>query len=709
VSPPHPRPPVTQAHDIEGHSTPHLIYTSAPVATASMAATPGPVDTLSHPLWHAGPPTMHHPASDPLGLAPADPYAYTAAHPPLGEGAISLGWAGDSYGWPRTHDAAMPLSAGLPHTPGLYPLPGDGGAYSSSAPASAASSFPRSFAEAGATAAWRPSKGHEAWDIDAYPIDYHSVGSPAYPLHDDPYVDLRYPIPHVGSNVRQLEQDPARRPSLSSFSGSSRAPTVDMPAVSEAPVGLERPASMPAIAPSVTNETQAPALTLPSPPRRSLQRTSARSAKRGRASASPRLSIHTAGHDAGAGRTNRWSTGSFAPSRPHPDGSPPLFHPTAGFHQAGAHHLSLQSSPVTPHTPQSGLSFSSQPMQMHQHAYLAVAPSFPLSRPNTLYPPPLHTRSYQPQLDAPRLLPSQDYLGSRHADVGVSQAYQEGSDQLAAPDLFAPLLLEPSAPPPEDMNTSDPDMVPHEQDLRFEGDLYTPRWVRGQGNKREGWCGICKPGRWLVLKNSAFWYDKSFSHGVSAATGAPFQGPQATRRMDGNPDVWEGFCGGCHDWVALVSSKKKGTTWFRHAYKVKSFPLFLCSLRLTQSSLALFQSTGSRRRAASHSEILSSIFFSLPPQTDGVLQCHAHPKPKEAPKRKRERSDNLLDTLDTPASPSPKRAKVPPPSTPTPSPHLQRVKVQPPSPTASATTSVAGTPTFPASPYFPPTSAPPSI
>jgi hypothetical protein len=38
--------------------------------------------------------------------------------------------------------------------------------------------------------------------------------------------------------------------------------------------------------------------------------------------------------------------------------------------------------------------------------------------------------------------------------------------------------------------------------------------------------------------------------------------------MDGNPDVWEGLCGSCNEWVALVSSKKKGTTWFRHAYKV---------------------------------------------------------------------------------------------------------------------------------------------
>jgi hypothetical protein len=119
------------------------------------------------------------------------------------------------------------------------------------------------------------------------------------------------------------------------------------------------------------------------------------------------------------------------------------------------------------------------------------------------------------------------------------------------------------------MNPSDPDLVPHEQELRFDGDLYTPRWVRGHGNKREGWCGICKPGRWLVLKNSAFWYDKSFTHGISAATGSPFQEPQETRRMDGNPDVWEGLCGSCNEWVALVSSKKKGTTWFRHAYKVR--------------------------------------------------------------------------------------------------------------------------------------------
>ncbi|KAK2666218.1 Transcription regulator Rua1, C-terminal [Fusarium oxysporum f. sp. vasinfectum] len=111
------------------------------------------------------------------------------------------------------------------------------------------------------------------------------------------------------------------------------------------------------------------------------------------------------------------------------------------------------------------------------------------------------------------------------------------TDVSEPPDLYAALREEPTPPLPEDMNHEDPDMIPREQELRCEGDLYTPRWVRGHGNKREGWCGICKPGRWLELKNSAFWYDKQFSHGISAATGSSFQEPQDKRCLDGS---WEG-------------------------------------------------------------------------------------------------------------------------------------------------------------------------
>ena len=143
-------------------------------------------------------------------------------------------------------------------------------------------------------------------------------------------------------------------------------------------------------------------------------------------------------------------------------------------------------------------------------------------------------------------------------------------DSTETPNLFRPLQEEQLTPTPEDMEPSNIDLTPGEQELRFEGDVYTPRYVRGHGPKREGWCGICKPGRWLVLKNSAFWYDKSFTHGISAASGMAFDGPKKTRRMSGNSDVWEGLCGSCDGWIALISSKKKGTTWFRHAYKVLS-------------------------------------------------------------------------------------------------------------------------------------------
>ena len=85
-------------------------------------------------------------------------------------------------------------------------------------------------------------------------------------------------------------------------------------------------------------------------------------------------------------------------------------------------------------------------------------------------------------------------LSNVDTSSNLHRRYAELSDP---PDLFGSLSEEQIPPPPEDMNPEDPEMTPREQDLRFEGDLYTPRWVRGHGNKREGWCGICKPGRWL--------------------------------------------------------------------------------------------------------------------------------------------------------------------------------------------------------------------
>lgn len=48
---------------------------------------------------------------------------------------------------------------------------------------------------------------------------------------------------------------------------------------------------------------------------------------------------------------------------------------------------------------------------------------------------------------------------------------------------------------------------PRRQALRFEGDLYTPTWVRRDKAQKEGLCELCPPpGKWLLLKNSTFWY-----------------------------------------------------------------------------------------------------------------------------------------------------------------------------------------------------------
>ncbi|KAH8889253.1 hypothetical protein GQ53DRAFT_652784 [Thozetella sp. PMI_491] len=130
------------------------------------------------------------------------------------------------------------------------------------------------------------------------------------------------------------------------------------------------------------------------------------------------------------------------------------------------------------------------------------------------------------------------------------------------------------------MSPRDPDLVPNEQNPRFDGDLYTAKWVRGNESKQEGWCGICKPGRWFLLKTAEFWYHRCFTHGISPSSGKPFNEPIEFRRIDGKSNLWEALCDNCDDWIKIVVSKKKGSTWFRHAYKVIIFPCNLSRLVL---------------------------------------------------------------------------------------------------------------------------------
>ncbi|KAI5243144.1 hypothetical protein E4T43_04345 [Aureobasidium subglaciale] len=120
-------------------------------------------------------------------------------------------------------------------------------------------------------------------------------------------------------------------------------------------------------------------------------------------------------------------------------------------------------------------------------------------------------------------------------------------------------------PPVEDMSPSDKTMVPQRRNLKDPNHLYMPRWIRGDGKQREGWCGQCRPGKWLSLKRSTYWYHKNFCHGITVM-GTPFPRPTRTRAL-AEDKGWEGFCGSCRKWIVLNGGKKSHTSWFRHAYK----------------------------------------------------------------------------------------------------------------------------------------------
>lgn len=189
-------------------------------------------------------------------------------------------------------------------------------------------------------------------------------------------------------------------------------------------------------------------------------------------------------------------------------------------------------------------------------------------------------------------------------DNSPSNPRSLGSPSISTypPDLFSDLLFPPPSPPIQSPNIT-PLKFRH-QNPRFPGDLYTPIYTRNDGPLREGWCGFCRPGRWLVLKKSAFWYDKCFGHGICAATGARFEEPETTRPTHGRgEDVegWEGRCGTCGEWIVLTGGKRSGVPWFRHAYKVGlSF------------------------------DIIQSLDY-----TDGT-QCHTHAKVPSTPKKNRQ-------------------------------------------------------------------------
>ncbi|KAL1922842.1 uncharacterized protein VTP21DRAFT_9218 [Calcarisporiella thermophila] len=128
------------------------------------------------------------------------------------------------------------------------------------------------------------------------------------------------------------------------------------------------------------------------------------------------------------------------------------------------------------------------------------------------------------------------------------------------------------APPldmtPEDIARAaqDPEAKPRRQKLRYPEDLYTPSWVRFSGPLKEGYCDTCHPGKWLQLKNSAYWYHKQFYHGISSVSGQHFTEPLERRIVDG--DIVEGYCHQCQQWIAIQNAKRRNSVlWYRHAHR----------------------------------------------------------------------------------------------------------------------------------------------
>ncbi|KAH0534207.1 hypothetical protein FGG08_007204 [Glutinoglossum americanum] len=413
-------------------------------------------------------------------------------------------------------------------------------------------------------------------------------------LDEDTILDLRYPLHGVDTETLQLDTNFSRRLSGSSFSVSSVAenpPYEDLSASSCVSDYASRSSTR-------LSSTLSP---VASPRQQS---------GRGRSSSSPRSNFRAAPYSVDGARGKQWSPESCGSTASHSRSQSEFAYRSQQYYNNQMQALSSRhSSPIVADSGAQRPSMSNfQPQSQHalmsrQHPYGYVSggsnqPSFQDRRQQFESPAPLLSHGLF------RMLQSNADLHSHH--------HSHYSDMSDPPDLYASLHEEQIPPPPEDMNPSDPDLIPHEQELRFDGDLYTPRWVRGHGNKREGWCGICKPGRWLVLKNSAFWYDKSFTHGISAATGSAFQEPQEVRRMDGNPDVWEGLCGSCNEWVALVSSKKKGTTWFRHAYKCHTHP------KVKDAPKRRRESSHTRALAAAKMRSDASTGDSTPQKTTGV-------------------------------------------------------------------------------------------
>lgn len=189
--------------------------------------------------------------------------------------------------------------------------------------------------------------------------------------------------------------------------------------------------------------------------------------------------------------------------------------------------------------------------------YYTTSYTFPPPPP----PPPMYYH-HHPMSNRIQIPPSPLALQRTH--LYKKQKVEDESEEEVVPETEYPDMSE------KDLEAAkvNPEARPRKQKLRFAGDQYTPSWVRYNGQQKEGLCDTCKPGKWLQLKNSAFWYHKQFYHGISSVSGKEFVEPLEKRWVA--QDLIEGLCHQCNTWIAVSNVKRKNSVlWYRHAHKVK--------------------------------------------------------------------------------------------------------------------------------------------
>ncbi|KAI8098961.1 uncharacterized protein BX664DRAFT_381599 [Halteromyces radiatus] len=242
----------------------------------------------------------------------------------------------------------------------------------------------------------------------------------------------------------------------------------------------------------------------------------------------------------------------------------------SGYYYPNPHH-----HPIPPHTPHPSLGGklplpTTQGMQSSSSTYPQGTHPMHLQHPSHLqaglspHPsslPPGDYAAYQQAVHA-HGHPANNMMLPPPARPKRKRVPKETEEIVEAGDADFPDMC----PRDVELAKTDPEARPRRQKLRFEGDMYTPKWVRYNGQSKEGLCDTCQPGRWLQLKNSAYWYHKQFYHGISSVSGAEFVQPVETRWVD--QDLVEGLCHQCHQWVAVSNVKRKNSVlWFRHAHK----------------------------------------------------------------------------------------------------------------------------------------------